>query len=112
MRSPNERRSPPSRLNGLRSPPWYGLRSPSNGFRSPEKRLLDSVLGARGPRGAPESFRGPLKSRPPEDLPSDLPVDLPSDLPVDARPSDGRLSRRLSSFEILFLIIVQHHCWE
>jgi hypothetical protein len=31
---------------------------------------------------------------------------------VDARPSDGRLSRRLSSFEILFLIIVQHHCWE
>ena len=96
-------------------PPWYGL-------RSDEKRLVDSDLGARGAleslrgplnsRGALESLRGPLKSRPPEGRPSDLLADLPVDLSVDARPSDGRLSRRLSSFEILFLIIVQHHCWE
>ena len=82
-------------------------------MRSPEKRLDDSERGARG---APESLRGPLNSRgAPESLRGPLNSrglsDLLVDLPVDARPSDGRLSRRLSSFEILFLIMVQHHCW-
>ena len=93
-------------------------------MRSVEKRLDDSERGARGApeslrgplnsRGAPESLRslrGPLKSRPAEERPSDLPVDLVEDLPSGARPSDGRLLRRLSSFEILFLMVVQHHCW-